>query len=677
MVSENAALVGSYDYRLVALSVVISICTSYAALDLAARLTAAQGRSRANWLIGGAGALGFGIWSMHYIGMLAFSLPIPVAYDWPTALVSLLAAILASAVALYVASRKTMSAWRAVGGSILMGMGIAAMHYIGMAAMRLAAMCVFDIYLVVLSVALAIAISFVALQFAFLGRGEGMTPFRKFGSAVVMGIAIPVMHYTGMAAASFTASATAPELSHAVSISTLGIVSITVATIVVLGAAILTSMSNRRYSAKALELDAAEQRYRTLFERNPQTMWVIDLQTLAYLAVNDAAISQYGYSRREFLSMTIKDIRQPEEIPGLLATVSELRLGLERSGRWRHRKKDGTLIDVEVTSHSFDWASRPARLVLVNDVTDRKRVETRLRRLAAIVESSDDAIISETLDGIIVSWNKGAQQIYGYAADEIVGKSIDLLTPPDRAGEVSELLKRIQSGKEIKYFETVRVRKDGRQIHIGLTASPILELDGRIVGSSAISRDITERKQAEERTWRLAQALDSASELIGTADREGRVTFTNQAFLRALGYSETEIVGKPYATTVLSPNNAIGLDREIELAISDHGEWKGECLHRRKDGTDFPAYLSIGQLKDHTGAVIGSVGIAQDITERKRAEEALRRLAAVVEVSDDAIIGQTPDSTIVSWNRGAEKVFGYSAVEANGHLSPFFAPPKG
>src|SRR5229473_530270 len=121
-------MASSYDHRLVALSVVIAICASYAALDLAGRATAARSRARVIWLIGGAAAMGVGIWSMHYIGMLAFTVPVPVLYDWPTVLLSLIAAILASAVALYVVSREKMSLWRAVAGSMVMGAGIATMQ---------------------------------------------------------------------------------------------------------------------------------------------------------------------------------------------------------------------------------------------------------------------------------------------------------------------------------------------------------------------------------------------------------------------------------------------------------------------------------------------------------------------------------------------------------------------
>jgi len=234
-------LIGSYNYSLVALSVFIAVFASYAALDLASRVTAASGWTRALWVLGGAGAMGTGIWSMHYIGMLAFILPIPVAYHWPTVLLSLFAAILASVIALYVVSRQKMSASRAVAGSLLMGAGIASMHYMGMAAMRLQAICQFKSFLVVLSVVFAILISLAALWITFHFRDKKTGIGReKLAGAVVMGAAIPGMHYTGMAAASFTPSGVPMELSHAVSISTLGTAGIVAVTFTALGLALLT-----------------------------------------------------------------------------------------------------------------------------------------------------------------------------------------------------------------------------------------------------------------------------------------------------------------------------------------------------------------------------------------------------------------------------------------------------
>jgi PAS domain S-box-containing protein len=248
-------LIGSYNYALVALSVLIAMFASYAALDLAGRVTAAGGWTRAVWLLGGAGAMGIGIWSMHYIGMLALILPIPVAYHWPTVLLSLFAAILASVIALYVVSQQKLVAARAVAGSVLMGAGIASMHYTGMAAMRLPAICQFNSFLVVLSVVFAVLISLAALWITFHFRDEKTGIGReKLAGAVVMGAAIPVMHYTGMAAASFTPSGMPADLSHAVSISTVGTAGIAAVTFIVLGLALLTSWVDRRFAAQTLEL---------------------------------------------------------------------------------------------------------------------------------------------------------------------------------------------------------------------------------------------------------------------------------------------------------------------------------------------------------------------------------------------------------------------------------------
>src|ERR1700730_5552652 len=248
-------LLGSYNYGLVALSVLIAIFASYAALDLAGRVTAARGWTRAVGLLGGAGSMGTGIWSMHYMGMLAFILPIPVAYHWPTVLLSLVAAILASVVALGVASRQKMGWLRALAGSVLMGAGIASMHYIGMAAMRLPAVCQYNSFLVVLSVVLAVLISLAALWITFHFRDEKAgIGWGKLAGAVVMGAAIPVMHYTGMAAASFTPTGTSVDLSHAVSISTLGTAGIAAVTLIVLGLALLTSWIDRRFATQTLEV---------------------------------------------------------------------------------------------------------------------------------------------------------------------------------------------------------------------------------------------------------------------------------------------------------------------------------------------------------------------------------------------------------------------------------------
>src|SRR6202166_2434029 len=199
MISANAALPGFYDHGEVARSVLIAIAASYAALDLTGRVTAARGRVRLAWLSGGAIAMGIGIWAMHFKGMLAFHLPVPVEYHWPTVLASLLLAFLASAVALYVTSRQKMGPVAALTGSILMGAGVAGMHYIGMAAMRLPAITRFPPLMVAVSVLLGILSSLVALVTAFDLREETRWSVpRRLASATLMGVAVSAVHYTRM-----------------------------------------------------------------------------------------------------------------------------------------------------------------------------------------------------------------------------------------------------------------------------------------------------------------------------------------------------------------------------------------------------------------------------------------------------------------------------------------------
>jgi PAS domain S-box-containing protein len=517
-------LIGSYNYALVALSVLIAIFASYAALDLAGRVTAASGWTRAIWLLGGAGAMGTGIWSMHYIGMLAFILPIPVAYHWPTVLLSLLAAILASVVALGVVSRPKMGASRAVAGSVLMGAGIASMHYIGMAAMRLPAVCQFNSSLVIMSVVFAVLISFAALWIAFHFRNEKTgIGWEKSAGAVVMGAAIPVMHYTGMAAASFTPSGMPAELSHAVSISTLGTAGIAAITFVVLGLALLTSWVDRRFAAQTLELQEEKLRRSEEYLAEAQRLthtgsWAWRVAGRDAVHLSEEWYRIYGFDPEKGSPSFEERLQRnhPEDrarwkgaIDRAIAEKSEYEV------EFRILLPDGSVKHIHTVGHPVLNASGDLVQFVGSstDITERKRAEQATRLLAAIVESSHDAIVSKSLNGVITSWNKGAERLFGYAAEEAVGQNITLIIPPERRDEERTIVEQLTRGQRIDHFETVRMRKDGSLLDVSLTISPMKDASGRVVGASKLARDITERKRAEEALRQAQTDLAHASRL--------------------------------------------------------------------------------------------------------------------------------------------------------------------
>jgi len=460
MNTSDQALLGSYNYGLVSLSVVIAIVAAYAALDLAGRVTSAGGRVRFLWLSGGAIAMGTGIWSMHYIGMLAFRLPIPVLYDWPTVVLSLLAALFASAIALFVASRDKMDPIRAGTGSIFMGGGIATMHNTGMAAMRLPAMCHWSTMLVVLAVVLAVVISFVALLLTFYFRRDTSTwSWLKLLSAVVMGAAIPVMHYTGMAAASFTPSAPVMaqwNRAYAVSAGSLSAAAVSVVTFMILGLAVVTSLADRRFAAQGVELEGSR-RYREIVESAFDAFVGIDSSGVI-IDWNAQAEATFGWSRSEAIGRKLSRLIIPERYreaheKGLrhyFATGEGpvLNKRVEISGL----HKAGHELPVELMISPIRWGGTCIFAAFVRDVSERKKTEETRARLAAIVESSDDAIISKTMDGVILTWNPGAQRLFGYSSEEAVGKPMMMLIPPERGSEEPAILARVASGEKSRSF---------------------------------------------------------------------------------------------------------------------------------------------------------------------------------------------------------------------------------
>jgi len=255
--------------------------------------------------------------------------------------------------------------------------------------------------------------------------------------------------------------------------------------------------------------------FRLLFASNPLPMWVYDLETLAFLEVNDAAIDRYGYSHEEFLQMRLTDIRPPEDAQRLLEDVGSGRPEFQHSGQWRHRLRDGRLIDVEITSHTLNFLGHAAALVVVHDVTDRKQAEAALRRSearkAAILKSALDCIITIDHQGRVVDFNPAAERTFGYQFSEVAGKPLaDLIIPPDlRQAHVKGLARYIETGEHVvlnRRIELRAVRSDGSEFPVELAITPIHEDDKPMF--TGYLRDISDRKRAEEELRRLNAELE-------------------------------------------------------------------------------------------------------------------------------------------------------------------------
>jgi PAS domain S-box-containing protein len=657
-------LIGSYNYALVALSVLIAMFASYAALDLAGRVTAAGGWTRAVWLLGGAGAMGTGIWSMHYIGMLAFILPIPVAYHWPTVLLSLFAAILASVIALYVASRQKMGGSRAVAGSVLMGAGIASMHYIGMAAMRLPAICQFNSFLVVLSVVFAVLISLAALWITFHFRDERTgIGWEKLTGAAVMGAAIPVMHYTGMTAASFTPSGMPADLSHAISISALGTAGIAAVTFIVLGLALLTSWVDKRFAAQTLELQEEKLQRSEAYLAEAQRLshtgsfgWRPSTGEIIW-SEETFRIFQYDRTTIPTAELGLQRVH-PEDaarVKQIFKRASQDVSDFELE--YRLVMPDGAVKHVDVMAHAVNDESGGIEFVgAVMDISERKRAEEELRRSEALGEQRLRLVVDTTPamlnscrpDGYLDYVNKGWLDYFGFSLETALDRAdVMKMSPPSKADMQGSNWQPVIHPEDLPEFtdhwksmlvsgkpgeREARVRRyDGVYRWHLFRAVPFCDETGKPVKWYASAFDIEDRKRAEEALRRSESYLAEAQRLTHTASWAWWVAgrdflHLSEEWYRIYGFdSEKGIPAWEEVLQRIHPRDRAKWQGAIDRAIGEKSDYEMEYRILLPSGT--VKYIrTVGHpVLNASGDLVQFVGSATDITERKQAEQALRR----------------------------------------------------
>ncbi|AKB36192.1 sensory transduction histidine kinase [Methanosarcina siciliae C2J] len=276
----------------------------------------------------------------------------------------------------------------------------------------------------------------------------------------------------------------------------------------------------------------------------------------------------------------------------------------------------------------FDEKNNPVRIRgITQDITEHKKAEEKIQTLANAVESSTDAIITKSLDGVITSWNKGAEQVYGYSAGEVLGKPMSVLEPSTLTGETEKLSEMIKRGEKIHNYETSRLRKDDTIINVSITLSPIFDLSGKLIAISAIARDITERKIAEEKLReseeKYRNIVETSNEGIYLVDNEAKIIYVNK-IMETSGYTLEELIGRPIWDFISEESRPVarrsfekrrqGVDDSYELKLV------------RKDGSFIWGLVSAKSLFNKEGRFMGYLGMLTDITERKKAEEALESL---------------------------------------------------
>ena len=399
---------------------------------------------------------------------------------------------------------------------------------------------------------------------------------------------------------------------------------------------------------------------------------------------NAAAERLLGYTAEEMVEkITPEAFHDPQEVAhyaeelsrelgiqiprGFDILVAKARLGVPDEREWSYIRKDGirfpVLLSVTALRDKNDVIT--GFLGIGSDITERKRAEEAAARLVSIIESSDDAIVGKTSGGIITSWNRGAEKMYGYAEAEVIGRSIYGLTPPDRIDETIEIMGKIKRGEHVDHFETVRLTKDRRFINVSLSISPIKDAAGKITGVSTIARDITEQKRAEEQLRKLSQAVEQSPASVVITDTKGSIEYVNPKFTQATGYTAQEAIGQN-PRVLKSGEKSSEEYQELWNTITSGKEWRGVFHNKKKNGELYWESASISPIKDPNGNITHFIAIKEDITALKEAQEELAKLSLVASKTDNAVIITDKDGLIEWVNDGFVRLTGYTLDEVIG-----------
>jgi PAS domain S-box-containing protein len=392
---------------------------------------------------------------------------------------------------------------------------------------------------------------------------------------------------------------------------------------------VIEDITQRREAEEALQ--ARERELSLIYNNVSDVIFYLAVEPdgeFRFVTVNRAFLAATGLAENQVVGKRVEEVIPPASQALVLKRYRES-IREKRTVRWEETSvyPSGTKVGAVSITPIFNSADQCINLIgTVHDITEQKRVEEMRARLAAVVESSDDAIVSKTLQGIITTWNKGAERMFGHAAEDVIGKSITILIPADRLQEETDILRRLQAGERLEHYETIRVRKDGTLLNVSLTVSPVRDGSGVIIGASKIARDVTAQRKAEERFRQLAEAVP---QMIWTTDAKGNVDYYNQRWDAYIGVERQAV--KAAREAAVHPD-----DTERTFTAWRHSLRTGEPFEveyrlRRYDGVYRWFVARAVPYRDDRGELVRWYGSATDIHQQKLTAEALHEQYTVTE----------------------------------------------
>ncbi|HEU4763936.1 MAG TPA: PAS domain S-box protein, partial [Gemmatimonadales bacterium] len=443
-------------------------------------------------------------------------------------------------------------------------------------------------------------------------------------------------------------------------------------------------MPARRGTRGTTGRTTSEPDYRRAFRSAPIPAYIFDAKTHRILDVNDAAVTRYGWARAEFLRLTARTLRPPEDVAAFERYVAEnggdlARSGAVSAGVWRHRRRDGTVLDVDITWARLKFRGRDAFISYAVDVTERRRAERALADslalLRTVVEHAPLTLFAVGPDGRFTLSEGTALRDVGLSPGEFVGRSAHELygAMPFTLADGSvitgdDVIRRVLAG------ETIVATNQVGGVHFENYFVPLPAPDGSGTGLLGMAFNVTRRWLAEQSARRWALVVNAASDAVIIADNDGIVADLNPSAEALLGRTRAEVVGRPAGMWHAPGNPSV---QEIMALARARGMWRGELRYLRPDGETRLVETTLTQVTAEAGDPIGVAGVIRDVTHTRRAEtelrEASQRLAAIVESSPLAMYTLDPDLVVGSWNRAAERMFGWTAAEAIGQVLPTLA----